>query len=58
MAAAAAGVIAPLYEGTRHSFATRLRQEKEAAMGNELAIEMGHHSGKFTMKTYAPGTKK
>jgi integrase len=52
-AARTAGVDAPLYEGTRHSFATRLRQEKEATMGRELAREMGHHSAAVTMIHYA-----
>lgn len=52
-AAMKAGVNAPLYEGTRHSFATRLRQEKEATMGRELAREMGHGKVATTMKYYA-----
>jgi integrase len=53
-AAKIAKVDAPLYEGTRHSFATRIRQEKEAAMGRELAREMGHGRVATTMKHYAP----
>lgn len=57
-AARKAGVDAPLYEGTRHSFATRLRQEKEAMMGRELAKEMGHGKVATTMKFYAPDNKK
>lgn len=55
-AAQRAKVDAPLYEGTRHSFATRMRQEKEAAMGRELAREMGHGKVATTMKHYAPET--
>lgn len=52
-AARKAKVDAPLYEGTRHSFATRLRAEKERAMGNELANEMGHGKAATTMRNYA-----
>lgn len=57
-AARIAKVDAPLYEGTRHSFATRLRQEKEATMGRELAKEMGHYSAVVTIKHYAPETAR
>ncbi|MBE0605572.1 MAG: tyrosine-type recombinase/integrase, partial [Deltaproteobacteria bacterium] len=53
-ARAAAGVDASLNEGTRHSFATRLRAEKEAEMGRELAREMGHGNVATTIKHYAP----
>ena len=52
-AAKAAGVNAPLYEGTRHSFATRLRIEKERAMGQELAVALGHRRAGTTLKHYA-----
>lgn len=56
-AALAAKLDAPLYEGTRHSFATRLRLEKEREMGAELAREMGHGKVATTLTHYAPNKK-
>jgi len=48
------GTMKGVIKGTRHSFAARLRQEKEAVMGRELAKEMGHGRVATTLKFYAP----
>jgi integrase len=52
-AATAAKVDAPLYEGTRHSLAVRIRQEKERAIGEAVADALGN-TAVVAMRNYAP----
>jgi len=52
-AARIAGVDAPLYEGTRHSLAVRIRREKERAVGEAVA-EALNNTAVVAMRNYAP----
>ena len=54
-AAKIAKVDAPLYEGTRHSLAVRIRQEKEKTIGDDIAKEL-NNTAVVAMRNYAPRT--
>lgn len=52
-AARVAKVDAPLYEGTRHSLAVRIRREKERTVGDAVA-EALNNTAVVAMRNYAP----
>ena len=54
-AAKVAKVDAPLYEGTRHSLAVRIRREKERTVGEAVANAL-NNTAVVAMKNYAPNT--